>query len=133
MLGNASLRGDFRVGPSNDAIARAYLEWLRNTRRRTALTVYQYAAKIQSFLSWVRTCALPDVATQEIESWLNRPRSGTATTLRVTGSTRIRLPCSTRRRRGTSIPVLRLTISGRRCGAQRSGHPSTPRGTLHQS
>lgn len=76
MLGNESLRAAFKVGPSNDAMARAYLEWLRTTRRRTALTVYQYAAKLQSFLGWIGNCSLDKVTTEEIERWLNRPRSG---------------------------------------------------------
>jgi hypothetical protein len=56
-------------------MARAYLEWLRTTRRRTALTVYQYAAKLQSFLAWIGTCSLANVSAEEIERWLNRPRS----------------------------------------------------------
>jgi hypothetical protein len=61
MLGNESLREGFAIGPPSDEIAREYLHWLRHTRRRTALTVYQYARKLERFLEWVNHDALSTV------------------------------------------------------------------------
>ena len=78
MLGNDTLREAFAVGLPNADIARSYLDWLRTTRRRTPLTVYQYAAKLESFLDWIEPTPLDAVRAEVIESWLNRLRSGRA-------------------------------------------------------
>jgi Phage integrase, N-terminal SAM-like domain len=66
--------------------SRAYLEALRNTRLRAALTVYQYAAKFQSFLSWVGSCPLAEVNSDEIEAWLSRLLGATNSSARTTRS-----------------------------------------------
>jgi hypothetical protein len=58
MLGNDTLREAFAVGLPNAEIARTFLDWLRTTRRRTPLTVYQCAAKSQSFLAWIEPAPL---------------------------------------------------------------------------
>jgi len=63
MLGNESLREVFAIGPPSDEVAREYLYWLRHTRRRTALTVYQYAGKLESFLAWIDHDSLANVDT----------------------------------------------------------------------
>jgi len=74
MLGNESLRDVFAPGPNSVDVAREYLSWQRHTRRRTALTVYQYAGKLESFLGFVDHESLDAVSTEQIEQWLARPR-----------------------------------------------------------
>lgn len=67
-------------GPSPDEIAKEWLAHLRNgSRRRTALTVYQYAGKLQSFLRFIGDTPLEYVSMQDIERWLSRPRRGGGT------------------------------------------------------
>lgn len=62
--------------PANSTIATAWLDWMRDVRRRAPKTVYDYAVKLESFLGWIDSTALEDVALEDIEAWLQRPRTG---------------------------------------------------------
>lgn len=71
------MRGaEYLPGPDNETIVRGYLDWQKNTRRRRAVTVYQYAGKLVSFLEWIGTTPLANVSTGHMEAWLRRPRPG---------------------------------------------------------
>ena len=62
--------------PTNEVIAQEWLTWLRDVRRRTPLTVYQYAGKLESFFEHIGATPLRSVEIEQMEAWLNRPRPG---------------------------------------------------------
>ncbi len=60
----------------NEDIVRAWLDHLRDVRRRAPLTVYQYAGKLESLLGFIRPIHLSQVDTDTLNAWLQRPRGG---------------------------------------------------------
>ncbi len=62
---------------ANRAICAAWLDWLAK-RGRTAVTVYQYAQKLDLWLDYLGPRPLADVTVADLEDYLDRPRVGRA-------------------------------------------------------
>jgi integrase/recombinase XerC len=59
-------------------MVRAYLRWQQDQRDRSANTVYDYAHRLASLLTWLDCTPFEAVTLEQFETWVQRPRGGNA-------------------------------------------------------
>lgn len=67
-----------RQPPSNRQIADAWLDHLRDAKRRAPMTIYQYAGKLDELFEYAAGKPLGFLTVDDLEAWLQRPRRGRA-------------------------------------------------------
>lgn len=55
-------------------MVREYLDWLKNKRKRVAVTTYGYTSCLAAFLEWIGRTQLQNVTLPTLESFVARPR-----------------------------------------------------------
>lgn len=62
----------------NGQLVREYLDWMRDTRGRRGVTVYNYASTLARFLDAIGDTPLANVSVAQMEAYVTRPRGGRA-------------------------------------------------------
>lgn len=55
-----------------------YLDWLKNTRGRQPVTIYDYTSTLARFVEHIGQESILDVGVAQMEEWVKRPRGGRA-------------------------------------------------------
>lgn len=62
------------MSPDNERLLIEYLTWLRDTKGRTGVTVYNYTSVLQRFAEQLGMTPLADVSLSTMEGYVKRPR-----------------------------------------------------------